>query len=1699
MAGRLGRTAGLAASLACAVFWAGGCKNLVGVRATLLDEPTVLERQVLGSRAEVERGAALLPLGRTARSEAEREQLAELAQSLNRQWEQLAAVESPTAETRMWQAAALHDRAVLTARLGRREDAEKALEEAIAHCRAYGLETMRWQTMQVLGELRGGEAGYALYLRAAEVLADAPLLSALDYEIEDVDRRRRLYAHLVAVSMLKQDPEAALEHALWRRAVELARASAPETIRFAPGPLGAMAADLAEARRKMADVRQEICALPRKKLDEADDKAEGDVVALRRRRQEAMAALTAAREALGGAPAAGGLLVPAPADIAEVREVLFQDTALLMLEPCGQGRFAAFVVTPEEFSARTVRLTAQTIAGARDADEDGLAAFAKAVLGPFEALVDEPRKRLYIVCPDALSDLNWDAAPLFDASLGERLQMAFLGDPSDLSAAFAAKSYGRNSTVVVQGWPGTEAFVPALRDAGVAVVDAGMLDAPALARQAAHPDLLWLSNAVVLDAAEPGRSYVAVRPGQGRLGGLDVGAMTALGSRAGCAGLASFIEGPWRPTDQTALRVVCRALAAGGIPSVIGAAAGTPPEVSRAYWDACLPALRSWPAGAAHQLALRSVPKQFRRAFRLRGYLGMDQAEFAEYVAREYADREAAAARALKSGRLADAAAALMDLQYMVTALEEKEPAQTQKRAADIQRWLVHCWNQLRRYDRAARHQEQLVGLLAVVKDYPGRALGLEYLSLGALLTQAERYEDAVTAYRQALAGLGEHGRSTDVPEALGELGKSLDRATQYEQALQTFELAMENYRRMEDESGVAQQLQRIGALYLKRLDKPRRAEDYFGKALEIYQRRKDRVETIDTGIDIALCRRRIGDMEDALRRLNAALDAARAARPEETEALEAAARGLAAARETQAEARRRLQNAELALEAAENSGLGEEDIQQAATLAQERRAPAAQAAEAVLRLENENALRARRLKRLAAQEARALGQLGNTLWLQGKYQAAFGAVGESNEIAARLDSAFQLNVNHQLLALIYWELNDFSRAHSALDEAVRQARLAEMPLELASAHNNRGIIFRRQKQYEQALASFDEALKIDERLRSRWGQGYDQRNIGITLHRMGHLERAGRRLGAAVQISGEIGDAVNLTRALYALGDLRSGQERFEDADRLLKQALESARKVYMPEVEWRALRALGLLRQRKGDRTGAIELLGEAVKVVESVREELKVEEFRSGFLTNKMDLYEDIVGLLLDSDRPEDALGYAERSRSRNFLDVLARQSFELKTDLEKRLYAQQSALGRAIRSLKAAVHREKDPERREALAKDLDTRHREFADVLIRIRAANPQLAGFVSVEVAEVDELARAIGDGATLVVYYVMKDEVAIWILRDGKLSLRRVKVDRERLTARVRDYRLMIQRRDPLDEVRAASQELYESLVAPVVDIVRGSRVVGIVPHRGLHYLSFAGLYDGEEFLVERYPIFYAPSASVLARALQRPGAAAAVTAPERRRLKVLAVGNPDVGEPAYALPFSEKEVRSLERDFVDVTLLERKEATEEWVTGHIGEFDVIHLAAHAYFDSVNPLFSALMLAPDPERKDDGTLELHEVSGLEIKARLVMLSACQSALGDLRAGDELVSLGRTFMYAGTQAVISTLWRVDDVATALLSKHFYRQYAGRWPAADDAVPNGLEPPGLAVSLQRAQLRVMNDGRHYHPVYWAGMVLTGDYR
>ncbi|MGD2174233.1 MAG: tetratricopeptide repeat protein, partial [Candidatus Brocadiaceae bacterium] len=1297
----------LPAALAVCLLLAAGCGPLVGFEAVIRpDDMTRLEREVLGERADVMPGMVLLPL-RPGDRRLEAQELRQLYADHVALEEALSRVEVGSASLRAWQVVSLHNRGVLSARLGEIEEARQLLEEAVSRARSYWLPSLQWQIELTLSELEGGEQRERLE-RAARILQTWPPPAPLDHALEDVGRIDDLYGRLISAT-LDEDPEAALRHALNWKAVRLAHAVPPGGL-FAGGEdARAAARHLAEARSGVMRARENRCRL-----------APGDAVAATPlEAAEEGAALRTAIAELRATGALGGLLVADPADAVALREALTPGTALLMYAPAGEGSFGGFLLGPDVFQARRVEF------GAGDRS-----VAAEALVRPFLESLGEETTRLYLSFPAELSALAWTAVPFGRGTLSERFELAFLGGPSDLLWAFRERSYGRQSVLISSAGPGAGRELSE-RFAGqpdVQIADAQEVGKEKLALSAALADIAWFGNALVLEPGEPGAAYLSFPGGLGRLQGLPVEELSSWGSRAGVVVLAHLPGDAFAAESFMALRVLTRALIAGGVPSVIY---GTDGAAGTDFWADLLKGLRGAPPSGALQESLAPLETAGRERVRLYGFAGLNESEYAEFARLDFNDTFARAREALESERYVKAASGFLDLRYMARAMEFASASQKETILANLEQYLVRSRRGMREHDAAAEHQRTRIAHLGASGQAAGAVMALEYQSLGALLTEAERFEEAAQAYARSIDLLHEHGGREEMARVLGELGKSLDRAARYDEALETFQEALTTYRSLEQEADAARQHQRIGAIYLRRLDSPARAQEHFERALEIYRSEGDVGEAAETLTDVGLCRRAVGDFSGALERFGRAE------------------------------------------EMAEQEGL-------------------------------------RRTM------ARALTETGNTRWLRGEYQQALQLVSRSNEIAREMGIDFQLNVNYQLLALIYWELNDYERAHQSLDVAIEAARRAGDYLEIASAHNNRGIIYRRQGAYPEALESFAQALEVDRRLRSRWGQAYDHRNVGMTLRLMGDLRPAAERLQRAAELSREIGDRVNLAKALLALGDVRLDQGRPEEAEPLLNEALREAREVYLPEVEWRALRSLGRMHRLRGAEEAAWEALRDGVDMVEELQATIKVEEFRSGFLSNKMDLYEEAVDLLLDSGRAEEAFLYGERSRARKFMDVLAGRSIELKNERERELYERQRELARGLRGVRELLAREGDEERREKLAAEQAELKREYADVLLDIQVAHPALGEFVSVEAVSADRVQQFLPEGVALLAYYLLEDGVVVWAWHGDRFVARRVPVDREELTGRIRRFRLMIQNRELLDEVRAAGKKLHELLFDP-------------------------------------------------------------------------------------------------------------------------------------------------------------------------------------------------------------------------------------------------------------------------------------------
>jgi CHAT domain-containing protein len=185
--------------------------------------------------------------------------------------------------------------------------------------------------------------------------------------------------------------------------------------------------------------------------------------------------------------------------------------------------------------------------------------------------------------------------------------------------------------------------------------------------------------------------------------------------------------------------------------------------------------------------------------------------------------------------------------------------------------------------------------------------------------------------------------------------------------------------------------------------------------------------------------------------------------------------------------------------------------------------------------------------------------------------------------------------------------------------------------------------------------------------------------------------------------------------------------------------------------------------------------------------------------------------------------------------------------------------------------------------------------------------------------------------------------------------------------------------------------------------------------------------------------------------------------------------------------LPFTRNEAESILALATDASMaaLDFAASKRTALSPELGQYRIVHLATHGLLDSQHPELSGVVFSLVDEKgaPQDGFLRLHEIYNLRLNADLVVLSACQTALGREVRGEGLVGLTRGFMYAGAARVVASLWNVQDKATAELMKAFYEAMfrAGQTPAA---------------ALRTAQVAMWREGRA--PYYWAAFVLQGEF-
>ncbi|HEV8335882.1 MAG TPA: CHAT domain-containing protein [Candidatus Polarisedimenticolia bacterium] len=477
--------------------------------------------------------------------------------------------------------------------------------------------------------------------------------------------------------------------------------------------------------------------------------------------------------------------------------------------------------------------------------------------------------------------------------------------------------------------------------------------------------------------------------------------------------------------------------------------------------------------------------------------------------------------------------------------------------------------------------------------------------------------------------------------------------------------------------------------------------------------------------------------------------------------------------------------------------------------------------------------------------------------------------------------------------------------------------------------------------------------------------------------------------------------------------------------------------------EFDWKILHLEGRVAESTGDLDSARRSYERSVSEVERLRSSVRPLPWRAAVLEDRIAPYRSLVRLSLRRGEVEEAYRVARAAKARTFAERLTLPDFAsgLPEDVASR-----SALSSPA-SLHSGSRLQPEP--------------------------------------VAPLDRLQRLLRARELMLDYFVADQELLVFVIRREALGVQAISL--EKRAASWTGALETLRHPGRPDRGDAAVTETWKraaalagrTLLEPVASELLGADQLLVVPAGPLQGAPFGALLWRERPVIERWSVSILPAAeSLFSRAASRAGPAGAI----------LAMANP--GEEN--LPGAEEEARRIARlAAARVDVLTGASAREAVLRRSAGDYEVIHLAAHGRLDPLSPLHSYLALSPG--EGEDGRLEAGEIAALPIRAALVVLSGCETAVerGTARGdapGEERTSLARAFLSAGAGTVIASLWEMEDRSALSILPALYPRLSHSSPAA------------ALAELQRDLIhgRIAGAGGRPldHPFYWAGLAAFG---
>jgi len=773
------------------------------------------------------------------------------------------------------------------------------------------------------------------------------------------------------------------------------------------------------------------------------------------------------------------------------------------------------------------------------------------------------------------------------------------------------------------------------------------------------------------------------------------------------------------------------------------------------------------------------------------------------------------------------------------------------------------------------------------------------------------------------------------------------------------------------------------------------------------------------------------------------------------------------------------------------------------------------------------------------------------------KAYEALGFIDKAEQALLRSFEIRKLLQNDDLLSSSFFYLGSFYHRTGNYDKALpNYSKYLNYVLDLGSmsfitpAYEYIGSVYLSMGDYEKALEYFSRSEELDNK-HNLQSNTFVLLKIAFCYQKMGEYELARALYLKSLDEFIEKNDRHQIIETYLKISELELALENYNEALSFAEKARNRSLKTESKQLKARSYTALGKVNLALENKDLALKLSKKAydlasvfkgynlamyaanlasafyhagndsafffadVAFSEIEREQQSVygDNLESGVFSNYANFYDEVALWYLNRDNDiEKAFEITERGRARVLLERLSVSDSELQNVVtEKELISlrqKEKEIDKIYRQIESSDN-DGDTSYLKNELRDLEFNYQSYSNDL---RLQYPQLKAFTELELISIPEIQEVLSTNEALIEYIITDNHlVTFWITEKDAVS-HSIALDSFSSTgvdipSLVSKFRTSIQEKASLDVLEKQSTPLYDILLKPFIDKFRNIDHFIIVPTKSLSVLPFDALYINNSFLVERFNIKYLPSSSIYNYI--KP--AHRSTTKELFAVAGSGFSNAISTTRNYSsLPSTLLEVDAISDEFNSFVSLKDQDVSESNIkNASLHQFRYLHFATHGKVNELNPQQSGLIISEFNEQEgsfqEDGYLNSKEISSLNLNADMVVLSACNTAIGKIVSGEGLQGLQRSFFKAGASSVVVSLWNVYDKSTASFMGAFYKnlnsfekEEIGIWNKLKIAF-DFYEPPMFGFkekALHQAKLEFLDHPYYNDPVYWAPFIMLG---